>query len=95
MYNRSGQRCPLPYFEIDLIARDRNEYLFAECKWRNELPDLNVLKALKEKALVFGGKQEAVSYALFSKSGFTRGVIEEAERDSHVLLYDLKALFSL
>lgn len=81
--------------EIDLIGRDRNEYLFAECKWRNELLDLNVLKTLKEKTLVFGGKQDTVYYALFSKSGFTRGVIEEAERDSHVLLYDLTALFSL
>ena len=78
--------------EIDLIARDRNDYLFAECKWRNELLDINVLKKLKEKALAFGGKQEAVYYALFSKSGFTRGVIEEAAHDPNLLLFDLNDL---
>jgi hypothetical protein len=80
--------------EIDLIARDRNDYLFAECKWRNELLDMSVLKSLKSKALAYGSKQENVYYALFSKSGFTSSVIEEADHDPNLLLFDLNALLS-
>lgn len=81
--------------EIDLIARDRNDYLFAECKWRNEKLDTSVLNTLRSKAQAFGNKQESACYVLFSKSGFTKSVIEQAEHDPQILLFDLKDLFSL
>lgn len=79
--------------EIDIIARDRNDYLFAECKWRNELLDIGVLNSLKEKALAFGNKQENVYYALFSKSGFTQSVLDEAKQHPNLMLIDLDKLF--
>lgn len=40
--------------EIDLIANDGKDYLFGECKWRNEKLDISVLKDLKAKS---GGVQ--------------------------------------
>jgi hypothetical protein len=79
--------------EIDLVARDGDTYLFAECKWRNEPADLAVLQALIQKAAVFGAKKDKVYYALFSKSGFTKAVWEEAERRDDVLLFSMKDLF--
>jgi AAA+ ATPase superfamily predicted ATPase len=79
--------------EIDLVARDGDTYLFAECKWRNELTDLAVLQGLVQKAAVFGANKDKVYYALFSKSGFTKAVREEAERRNDVLLFSVKDLF--
>ena len=32
--------------EIDLIANDGKDYLFGECKWRNEKLDISVLKTI-------------------------------------------------
>lgn len=72
--------------EIDLVARDRNDFLFGECKWRNELLDYSVLKKLKEKADVFCHNRENTWYFLFSKSGFTNAIIAEAEKDSKIVL---------
>ena len=80
--------------EIDLLASDGNDYLFAECKWRNDLLDMSVLNSLKRKSQVFERRQENVFYALFSKSGFTQGVIDEAEKDLHLLLFDLNDLIT-
>jgi hypothetical protein len=79
--------------EIDLVARDGDSYLFAECKWRNEHTDLPVLQGLVQKAALFGTKKNKVYYALFSKSGFTKSILEEAERRSDVLLFTVKDLF--
>ena len=42
--------------EIDLIARDMDDYLFCECKWTNEPVDYQVLNRLREKSEVFGGE---------------------------------------
>ena len=80
--------------EIDIIAREKNNYLFCECKWRNDLLDINVVSSLKEKAEAFGHQQENVYYLFFSKSGFTQTVIEEAQKDEHLLLIDLENLYS-
>lgn len=78
--------------EIDVIAKDGNEYLIGECKWRNEKLDLSVLRNLKEKADIFNKNREHTWFMLFSKSGFTQAVIEEAKRDDCLLLVDMDAL---
>ena len=75
--------------EIDLIAGDGTDYLMCECKWRNELIDLSVLQELRRKADAFLEKRNHTWYVLFSKSGFTSAVKEEAERDENVLLVTL------
>lgn len=79
--------------EIDLIANDGNSYLFCECKWHNELTDLSVLKGLQEKADGFCSKRGKTWFILFSKSGFTGAVWEEAERREDIILIDLEKIF--
>jgi len=79
--------------EIDIIACDQNDYLICECKWRNEKLDISVLKGLREKADVFRKKRNRTWFVLFSKSGFTDAVIEEAERNDDIILADLETIF--
>lgn len=78
--------------EIDLIAKDGNDYLFGECKWRNEKLDISVLNDLKVKADAFSMNGKNSYYVLFSKSGFTEAVLNEAKSDNHILLVDLPEL---
>lgn len=75
--------------EIDLIAQDDKDYLFCECKWKNEKIDLSVLEKLKEKANMFSKNRQNTYYVLFSKSGFTKSVIQMAENDNSILLVTL------
>ena len=81
--------------EIDLIANDGKDYLFGECKWRNEKLDISVLKDLKAKADVFSKNRKNSYYVLFSKSGFTEAVLNEAKSDDSILLVDLAELMKI
>ena len=72
------------------MANEGKDYLFCECKWRNEKLDLPVLHNLKAKADVFCNKRNHTYFVLFSKSGFTDALIEEAKEDSGIMLVDLK-----
>lgn len=78
--------------EIDLIAKDGNDYLICECKWRNEMLDLSVLSELRRKADVFSRYRERTYYYLFSKTGFTQAVIEEAGKNESVILVNLERI---
>lgn len=80
--------------EIDLVARDGKDYIFGECKWRNEKLDISVLRKLKEKADIFSKNRNNTFYALFSKSGFSEAVIEEAMVDSSIILVDLDEIMN-
>lgn len=75
--------------EIDLVANDRKDYIFGECKWRNEKLDISVLRELKAKTDIFSKNRNDTYYYLFSKSGFTEAVIDESESDSSIVLVDL------
>ena len=78
--------------EIDLIAADGNDFLFCECKWRNEPMDLSILRDLQRKADVFSGNRGRTWFALFSKSGFCENIKKEAAENDSILLIDLKAM---
>ncbi len=78
--------------EIDLVARDGDTYLFCECKWRKELLDSPVLAGLREKANIFGKNQEKTYFFLFSRSGFTKTLLEEARVNENVILVSLADL---
>ena len=67
---------------VSRMIRENIVGLMAECKWRSEALDLSVLKELRRKA----------DYYLFSRSGFTEAVHEEAERDESIVLVELKDL---
>ena len=65
--------------EIDIMGeQDRECALFAECKWRNEKADLDILETLIERSKLFAYKK--VYYYLFSKSGFTEKCIGKAKK---------------
>jgi hypothetical protein len=78
--------------EIDLIAKDGNSYIACECKWRNEALDLSVLNELRRRTDVFCKRREETWYFLFSKSGFTKAVLDEAASNENVVAIDLKEL---
>ncbi|MEE0686181.1 MAG: ATP-binding protein [Lachnospiraceae bacterium] len=71
--------------EIDIMGeQDSESALFAECKWRNENVDLDILETLIRRSKLF--HYTKVHYYLFSKSGFTKGCMEKAEEMGNVTL---------
>ena len=82
--------------EIDLIAREQNDYLFCECKWRNSKADLGVLKILEDRAEIFFNGQERkgqVNFMIFSKSGFDDELRSTQTKMQDLILVDLEELF--
>ena len=76
------QRCQA---EIDIMGeQDSETALFAECKWRNEKVDLDILETLMERSQLFHYKK--VYYYLFSKSGFTDRCMDKAKEMGNVTL---------
>ena len=78
--------------EIDLVAQDRQSFLFGECKWRNEKTDYSVLQTLREKADIYAPEREQTCYFLFSKSGFTDAVEEAAKETENLFLISMEDL---
>ena len=76
--------------EIDIVAVDAKSknHILGECKFRNSEIDASDLERLKEKPTVVK-REAAITYALFSKSGFTKGLSEQAKAEKNVLLYSL------
>ena len=68
--------------------QDNKTALFAECKWRNENVDLDVLEKLVDRSTLFCYSK--VHYYLFSKTGFTKGCMERAEEMGNVTLVSYK-----
>ena len=79
--------------EIDIMGeQDSNAAIFAECKWRNENVDLEVLETLIGRSGLF--HYTKVHYYLFSKSGFTKGCMEKAEEMGNVTLVSYADILS-
>jgi AAA+ ATPase superfamily predicted ATPase len=76
--------------EIDVLAVDSvaSNYIFAECKFRDAPFDVGEYNKLKAKQLPLKSNAK-VYYSLFSKSGFTQGLRDEAARDPMLVLVDL------
>ncbi|MBE9551104.1 MAG: ATP-binding protein [Proteobacteria bacterium] len=78
--------------EIDLVAisPDWRHILVGECKWTNQPVSYEVLNKLKSKALllknVLKNKDVRVTYAMFSKSGFSGELISGKPQD--LLLFE-------
>ena len=71
--------------EIDMVGeQDSSSAIFAECKWRNENVDLDVLETLVDRSRLF--HYTKMHYFLFSKTGFTKGCMEKAEEMGNVTL---------
>lgn len=83
--------------EIDLIAcnSQENKILFGEVKWSNKLVGVNVYQDLKEKAWrVNWGKlnNRQEYFVLFSKAGFTQGMLGLSKKERVVLIKGDKLL---
>jgi len=81
--------------EIDLIAVDSKSknFILGECKFRNSEMDVSNLDLLKEKSQIVK-QNESIQYALFSKSGFTRNLIEYSKGDENVKLFSLSDIMN-
>lgn len=71
--------------DIDIIGIDGNKGIFCECKFRNELFDLSELNDLIDASVLFKNVSEKYYY-LFSKSGFTQAVKDEASKHNITLV---------
>ncbi|MBQ6787716.1 MAG: restriction endonuclease, partial [Lachnospiraceae bacterium] len=79
--------------ELDIMGeQDSESALFAECKWRNEKVDLDILETLMKRSKLF--RYTKVHYYLFSKSGFTKGCIEKAQGMENVTLVSYADILS-
>jgi AAA+ ATPase superfamily predicted ATPase len=76
--------------EIDLVAftNDKKNTLFVECKWKNERVGLSILNDLIRKSELLN-EYKGRKYALFSKSGFDKELVEHAKSRDDVFLYNL------
>lgn len=80
--------------EIDLVglSMDGEAALFCECKYRNEPADVDVLKKLQCRSQLIHGSGERY-FAIFSKSGFTKELKNEARR-GRVTLVSLADMYA-
>ena len=71
--------------EIDIVATSEDTMLFAECKYRNELTDADLIDDLIEKSRLVRTHDMTVRYALFSRSGYTKVAEMRAEAEGFEL----------
>lgn len=64
--------------QIDIVATDarQKEYIIGSCKYKNEKIGVDELELLKSYAEAFG-KGKKYYYYIFSKGGFTDGLLKE------------------
>lgn len=77
--------------EIDVVAFTGKSVLWGECKWTNQPVGLGLLHDLKRKVEIAqksikDRKWRVTKYALFSRSGFTGELVEQAKAEDILLL---------
>ena len=82
--------------EIDVVAvnRDHDSILFCEVKATEKQVGTDILDALREKArkVKWGSADRKEYYCLFSRKGFTAGLLERARKDGVVLFREDQSL---
>ncbi len=77
--------------EIDIVGEeDKSTALFAECKWTSEKVDLPILQTLIRRSEIFPHVNKR--YYLFSKTGFTKGCVDQARKTPGVTLVSFKEM---
>ena len=78
--------------EIDIVGLGDNEIIFGECKWSNKKVGLSVLLSLKEKSksVKWNDSSRKEYFILFSKEGFSDGLINLSKKDKTIILSDFK-----
>lgn len=70
--------------EIDILAISGNNAIICECKWRNELTDVDVLQTLERRALLLNYANQYLY--VFSKSGFKQEAVVYAKNKNIKLI---------
>ena len=70
--------------EIDILAISGNNAIICECKWRNELTDVDVLQTLERRALLLSYANQYLY--VFSKSGFKQEAVVYAKNKNIKLI---------
>lgn len=80
--------------QIDIVGTpvEGDEYIIGSCKYQNEKIGLDELELIREYAQVFG-KGKKYYYYIFSKGGFTEGLIQ-AQNRGEVKLIGLDDLYA-
>jgi AAA+ ATPase superfamily predicted ATPase len=78
--------------EIDILAYRKQQALFCECKWTNERVGQAVLTTLIDRGDLF--RYRSKWYWLFSKSGFSKELIQYAAEQDKVRLITFAAMAS-
>ena len=80
--------------EIDIVAISESEsaLLVGECKWSKNPIGTNILQNLKDRAeaLQAGKSWGNIEFFLFSKSGYTPAVEEQASQDPKIHLVSVE-----
>ena len=79
--------------EIDIIADDKEDAIFAECKWTNEIVGMGVLDKLIENSELLYSRQKY--YYLFAKTGFSADLQLKAAQSENVFLTCFADMFKL
>jgi len=81
--------------QIDMVvlSPDRKQAIFGECKYRNQLLDVEILDELIEDSNAYPGNIKKYYY-LFSKSGFTDRIIKRAKKEN-IMLVTLKDMMHI
>ena len=84
--------------EIDIVGLNepKNKIMFGECKWADKKVEIKLLKDLEEKSEKVRWQNKETrneEYALFSKSGFTEKLENNAEDREDLSLYGLEDVF--
>ncbi|WP_022762931.1 ATP-binding protein [Butyrivibrio sp. AD3002] len=74
--------------DIDVVGIDNtsNKALIGECKFKNEQIDKGIYEALMDRKGLIDRKYEEVQFLFFSLSGYSKWVLEHADKDKVKLL---------
>jgi len=76
--------------EIDILSYRKDDALFGECKWTKDPVGMDVLENLKRRSELFPYKNNW--FWLFSKTGFTENLIDEAKKCDKIRLVCLEEM---
>ena len=66
-------------WQVSQTSTDSKDYIIGSCKYRNEKIDVDELDLIRDYASVFG-KGNNYHYYIFSKGGFTDGLLQAQQR---------------
>ena len=74
--------------EVDIIAANKDDAIFAECKWTNDRVGADVIDTLIERSELFSYRKK--HYYLFAKTGFTDHAKARADSEHNITLVTYK-----